>query len=94
MGAFYLNIDTESDNGLKGPDGSFAAVFGGIEMNIGTRAELETDSYSVFGQYEYDLTDKLTFIGGARLMREERLQPVDGGGSIRRSAICKHVPLL
>ena len=26
-------------------------------------------------------------------MREEKkLQPVDGGGSIRRSAICKHVP--
>ena len=52
LGAFYLNIDTESDNGLKGPPGSFAAVFGGIQIDIGTRAELETDSYSVFGQYE------------------------------------------
>lgn len=72
LGAFYLNIDTESDNGLKGPPGSFAAVFGGIQIDIGTRAELETDSYSVFGQYEYDFTDKLTLIGGARLMREEK----------------------
>ena len=65
------------------------------KIDIGTRAELETDSYSVFGQYEYDLTDKLTFIGGARLMREEKdFSLLDGGGSIRRSAICKHVPLL
>ena len=72
IGAFYLNIDNESDNGLKGPAGSFAAVFGGIQIDIGTLAELETNSYSAFGQYEYDITDKLTVIGGARIMREEK----------------------
>ncbi len=71
-GVYYLNIDTDSDNGLKGPTGSFAAVFGGIQIDIGTAAQLETDSYSIFGQYEYDLSEKLTLIGGLRAMREEK----------------------
>lgn len=71
-GLYYLNIDSESDNGLKGPQGSFADVFGGIPIDVGTVAGLETDSYSLFGQMEYDLSDRLTLIGGLRIMREEK----------------------
>ncbi|MFZ8887171.1 MAG: TonB-dependent receptor [Steroidobacteraceae bacterium] len=71
-GLYYLNIDTDSDNGLKGPQGSFADVFGGIPIDVGTVASLETQSYSLFGQLEYDLTDDLTLIAGLRGMREEK----------------------
>ena len=71
-GVFYLNIDSESDNGLKGPQNSFADVFGGVPIDVGTVAQLETDSYSIFGQYEYDINDKLTVIAGLRGMREEK----------------------
>jgi len=71
-GLYYLNIDSESDNGLKGPQGSFADVFGGIPIDVGTVAALETNSYSIFGQMEYDLTDRLTIIGGLRGMREQK----------------------
>ncbi len=71
-GLYYLNIDSDSDNGLKLPEGSFAAVFGGVPLDIGTAASLETDSYSVFGQYEYDISDQLTIIAGLRAMREEK----------------------
>ncbi|MCH1492779.1 MAG: TonB-dependent receptor [Luminiphilus sp.] len=71
-GFYYLNIDSESDNGLKGPQGSFADVFGGVPIDVGTVAELETDSYSLFGQYEYDISDRLTVIAGLRGMREEK----------------------
>lgn len=71
-GVYYLNIDSESDNGLKGPQASFADVFGGVPIDVGTVAGLETDSYSVFGQMELDLSDRLTLIGGLRAMREEK----------------------
>ncbi len=71
-GLFYLNIDSESDNGLKGPQGSFADVFGGVPIDVGTVAQLETDSYSIFGQLEYDLSPDLTLIAGLRAMREEK----------------------
>lgn len=71
-GFYYLNIDSESDNGLKGPVGSFADVFGGVPIDVGTVAQLETDSYSLFGQYEYDITPNLALIAGLRVMREEK----------------------
>ncbi len=71
-GIYYLNIDSESDNGLKGPANSFADVFGGVPIDVGTVAQLETDSYSIFGQYEMDLSDRLTLIAGLRGMREEK----------------------
>lgn len=68
LGLYYLNIDTESDNGLKiSPNG-----VAGPAQDVGTDAELETDSYSVFGQYEFDLSDQVTLISGLRLMKEEK----------------------
>ena len=67
-----LNIDSQSENGLKGPQASFADVFGGVPIDVGTTAQLETDSYSIFGQYEYDISDRLTVIAGLRAMREEK----------------------
>ena len=76
-GFYYLNIDTTSDNGLKAPANSVIggftnAVSGGFipGVDIGTVATLETDSYNVFGQVEYDLLPSLTAIVGARAIRE------------------------
>jgi iron complex outermembrane receptor protein len=72
-GFYYLNIDTDSDNGLKfapnslGEDPSLGGPF-----DLASDAMLETDSYSVFGQVEYDMSDKLTFVGGLRVIKEEK----------------------
>ena len=81
LGFYYLNIDSKSDNGLKGPENSLPILFdplfssipafaGGID--IGVQADLQTDSYSLFGQLERDLSDQLTFIAGLRVIQEEK----------------------
>jgi iron complex outermembrane recepter protein len=67
MGLYYLNIDNKSDNGLKAPENS---IIGPVD--IGVKAGLETDSSSLFGQAEYDLTDTLTAIIGVRVIQEEK----------------------
>lgn len=66
-GLYYLTIDNQSDNGLKAPANS---IINGLD--IGVIADLQTDSYSVFGQVEYDLTETLSLTGGLRLIREEK----------------------
>ncbi len=78
-GAYYLSIENESDNGLKAAansiiDEAFTGGLGGglAAVDIGATGDLDTDSYSLFGQYEYDLSDQLTIIAGARLMKEEK----------------------
>ena len=80
VGIFYLKIDNDSDNGLKGAENSLPALFGmfppGIQttngVDISVDAELQTDSWSLFGQAEWDLTDRLTLLTGLRLIREEK----------------------
>jgi iron complex outermembrane receptor protein len=75
-GFYYLNIDNYSDNGLKAPANSLPALFGfgrtepGVD--IGVIADMQTDSYSLFGQFEYDLIEAFTLITGLRVMREEK----------------------
>jgi iron complex outermembrane receptor protein len=75
-GFYYLNIDSFSDNGLKAPANSLPALFGGFPFpegaDIGVQGELETDSYSLFGQYDYDFTQNWTLITGLRVIREEK----------------------
>ena len=68
-GLYYLNIDNDSDNGLKFPVNS---VVPGAPFDLGSDADLETDSYSLFGQVEYDLREDLTLIVGARVIQEEK----------------------
>ena len=70
-GVYYLNIDNDSDNGLKAPVGSIVGTFV-APVDIGVKAHLKTDSYSVFGQLEYDINSSLTAIVGARGIREEK----------------------
>ena len=80
-GFYYLNIDSMSDNGLKGPENSLPIILdplfssipafaGGID--IGVQADLQTDSFSLFGQLERDLSDQLTVIAGLRIIQEEK----------------------
>ncbi len=77
-GLYYLNIDSDADNGLKIPDNSVA---GGPPRppgspprytDVGVDGLLETDSYSIFGQYEYDFTEQWMLTVGARWIREEK----------------------
>jgi len=69
VGFYYLNIDTDSDNGLKFPVGS---IVPGAPFDLGSDARLKTNSYSLFGQIERKLTDQFTFIGGFRVIQENK----------------------
>ena len=66
-GFFYLNIDNQSDNGLKAPENSLIGP-----LDIGVVADLQTDSYSLFGQLDYDISDTLSATFGMRVIREEK----------------------
>lgn len=68
-GFYYLNIDSESDNGLKFPVGS---VVPGAPFDLGVDARLKTDSYSLFGQIERDMWGDFRLIAGVRLIQEEK----------------------
>ncbi len=81
LGFYYLNIDNMSDNGLKAPENSLPIIldplFSSIPqfangLDIGVQADLQTDSYSLFGQIERDLSDQLTLTAGLRLIQEEK----------------------
>jgi iron complex outermembrane recepter protein len=63
-GFYYLNIDTKYN-----PTAQLFA-FGGVQAVSPT--VLETDSYSLFGQVEYDISDKVSLVGGIRATREEK----------------------
>ena len=47
-------------------------TFIGFPINNNTVTQDETDSWSIYGQYEYDLTEKFTVIAGLRYTDEER----------------------
>ncbi len=71
-GFFYLSIDTDSDNGLKAPANSIAGSPPFAPVDIGVVATLKTDSYSLFGQIDYALSEQLSVTGGLRIIREEK----------------------
>jgi iron complex outermembrane receptor protein len=89
-GLFFLDIDNHSDNGLKAPTNSIIGTF--IRpVDIGTVAKLVTNSYSIFGQVEYDFTSKLTGILGLRGIQEQKsfhtaigVFPTDSNFSVNR----------
>ena len=68
-GLYYLHIDSHSINGLKFPVGS---VVPGAPFDLGADARLVTNSYSAFGQVDWHLTDRLTLVTGARIIREQK----------------------
>jgi len=68
-GIYYLHINNLSKNGLKAP---INGLVPGNPIDIASTARLKTDSYSLFGQGEYDFTDTLRFVAGARVIRENK----------------------
>ena len=65
-GFFYLNIEAQSIQGFGAIDSSIFASGPGTGFDQPRISDLDTESYSLFGQFEYDLTDNVTFIGGLR----------------------------
>ena len=75
-GFYYLFIDSDYEVGLQFPPFSpitlSPILFAGLPVESTSRGQLETNSYSLFGQLDMDLTDQLTFIAGLRVIREEK----------------------
>lgn len=68
-GLYYLKIDNQSVHGLGALPNSSLAV-DGEGYDIPRVADLQSESYSAFGQFEHQLSDTLTVIGGLRVSRE------------------------
>lgn len=67
-GLYYLNVETDYIQGLAAsPTAGFLA---GEEAN--TVATLKTDSYSLFGQIDYQLSDTTVLVGGLRIIKEDK----------------------
>jgi len=75
IGFYYLDIGINDSNGAKATD-LFAALFGPVGVagfnGIRNPYQLDTKSWSLFGQFDYALTDSLTFIGGVRYINEKK----------------------
>jgi iron complex outermembrane receptor protein len=79
-GAYFLKINTDSDNGLKAPVNSIIFDLFGAPFDIGVKAGLKTTSYSAFGQIEYKLTDLWTLTVGGRLIEEKKNYDMKNNG--------------
>ncbi|MEJ8566136.1 TonB-dependent receptor [Elongatibacter sediminis] len=71
-GAYYLNIDLETGVSITADPQDLFLPLAGVPWEDTALTQLETDSWSLFGQLEYDLSDSLTLIGGLRLIRENK----------------------
>jgi iron complex outermembrane receptor protein len=71
-GAYYLNIDLNSAVSITADDQDLFMPLLGAPWEDTAITDLETDSWSLFGQVEYDLTDTLTLIGGLRAIWESK----------------------
>jgi len=70
-GFYYLNVDAEVNNGWKFlPGALFNPAFD--DSNAISEIEQETDSWSVFGQIDYDLTEALVLTAGLRIIQENK----------------------
>lgn len=63
---YYRDIDSGTRTDLS------QESFIDFPINNNTVTKDKTNSWSVYGQYEYDLTEKITLIGGLRYTAEER----------------------
>jgi iron complex outermembrane receptor protein len=72
-GAYYLNIDALAITGLNAlPNGTVLPSFGYSDFDEPRIADLKTESYSLFGQIEYDINSSLRLIGGLRGTKENK----------------------
>lgn len=68
LGAYYLRIRGDFDQRLFISDLGY-----GVDEQVALY-KVDTDSYSLFGQVEYDLSDKITVTGGLRWIRDKKSQ--------------------
>ena len=73
-GLYYLQIDNKTNNGLafEATSPFSSPLIFGVPVDAIGHISLDTDSYSVFGQVDYALTDRWTLVAGARAIKEEK----------------------
>jgi iron complex outermembrane receptor protein len=71
-GAYYLYVHLASNFSLPAEPNSLFEPLAGVPWEDVALTRLTTRSASVFGQVEYPLNERLTLIGGARLIRESK----------------------
>ncbi len=68
FGGYYLDIENNAFGNFITP--SFGP--GVFAFDVESNWETDTESWAVFGQVEYDISDKFTVIGGLRWTEEEK----------------------
>ena len=75
-GLYYMNEETYRDEtvpaGLLAPDGDGGAFVLVPAVDAGDKQDNTTDSYAIFGQVTWDITDKLAITAGGRQTWEEK----------------------
>ena len=71
-GIYYMDLEVDDSNGTESepfidPDGDTPAISG-----LDNPYEMNTESWSVFGQVEFDLSETLTLIAGLRWINDEK----------------------
>lgn len=79
VGAYYLNIDSDYRTGVDGAgtqtnggaptDQDF---LGAIGISLENVYSLETTTWALFGQFEYDINDQFTVIAGIRYTEDDK----------------------
>lgn len=72
VGGYFLTIDADVVNGFLISPNSILAAAGLGGTSAPNIISLETDSYSAFGQVDFDINDQLTLTGGLRVIQEEK----------------------
>ncbi len=78
-GAYFLNIDSDYRTGVDGAgtqtsggDPADQDFLGAIGISLDNIYSLETESYAIFGQLEFDINDQFTVIGGLRWTEDKK----------------------
>ncbi|GHF10862.1 TonB-dependent receptor [Kordiimonas sediminis] len=80
-GFYYLDLDIDDSNGTVARDwfkDALPALFGGTQEEFGglngiyNPYSLQSESWSIFADIEYDLTDTLSLTGGFRWIEEDK----------------------
>jgi len=79
-GIYYLKIDGDFTEGVRSPGFSFS--------NINNVYSLETESYALFVQGEYNLTPSLSLTGGVRWTEDKKDYSMDANCTELVSGIC------
>lgn len=83
-GAYYVRTDRAlRTRGFLDLDGTLEQIDNPALLFIDTREDNANDAYAVYGQLDYDLTDKLTLSGALRYDRDEREQTNLATGAVR-----------